>query len=484
MKVPKEVQSIAEKLLGHGFKAYLVGGCLRDLLLKEAPNDWDIATDARPEKIQEIFPESVYENQFGTVGVKTENEDQSLRIIQVTTFRVEGSYSDARHPSDVRFIGRIEEDLSRRDFTVNAMAFDLGEDAEIIDPFFGARDLGEKMIRAVGNPEERFKEDALRLMRAVRLATQLGFFIEKETMSAIRTHASLLSKIAEERIRDEFTKLIMTSRAHQGINLMQELGLLKYILPELCEGVGVSQNKHHIYTVFEHNVRALEYTVSKNYSLHVRMASLLHDVGKPKTKRGEGNDSTFYGHEIVGARQAFKALDRLRFPRGFVDQVSHLVRYHLFYYNVDEVTPAGVRRFLARVGPENVDDLIKVREADRIGSGVPKAVPYKLRHLLFMIEKVKRDPVSPKMLAVRGEDVMSALRIEPSPRVGYILSILLEEVIENPSYNTKETLMRRIEELGKEKEEELKVRALKAKETKEEFEGGMEEEIKKKYWVK
>src|SRR3989344_3880095 len=303
-------------------------------------------------------------------------------------------------------------------------------------------------------------------------------------MSAIRTHASLLSKIAEERIRDEFTKLIMTSRAHQGINLMQELGLLKYILPELCEGVGVSQNKHHIYTVFEHNVRALEYTVSKNYSLHVRMASLLHDVGKPKTKRGEGNDSTFYGHEIVGARQAFKALDRLRFPRGFVDQVSHLVRYHLFYYNVDEVTPAGVRRFLARVGPENVDDLIKVREADRIGSGVPKAVPYKLRHLLFMIEKVKRDPVSPKMLAVRGEDVMSALRIETSPRVGYILSILLEEVIENPSYNTKETLMRRIEELGKEKEEELKVRALKAKETKEEFEGGMEEEIKKKYWVK
>ena len=265
---------------------------------------------------------------------------------------------------------------------------------------------------------------------------------------------------------------------------MQELGLLKYILPELCEGVGVSQNKHHIYTVFEHNVRALEYTVSKNYSLHVRMASLLHDVGKPKTKRGEGNDSTFYGHEIVGARQAFKALDRLRFPRGFVDQVSHLVRYHLFYYNVDEVTPAGVRRFLARVGPENVDDLIKVREADRIGSGVPKAVPYKLRHLLFMIEKVKRDPVSPKMLAVRGEDVMSALRIETSPRVGYILSILLEEVIENPSYNTKETLMRRIEELGKEKEEELKVRALKAKETKEEFEGGMEEEIKKKYWVK
>src|SRR3989344_1908235 len=296
-------------------------------------------------------------------------------------------------------------------------------------------------------------------------------------MSAIRTHASLLSKIAEERIRDEFTKLIMTSRAHQGINLMQELGLLKYILPELCEGVGVSQNKHHIYTVFEHNVRALEYTVSKNYSLHVRMASLLHDVGKPKTKRGEGNDSTFYGHEIVGARQAFKALDRLRFPRGFVDQVSHLVRYHLFYYNVDEVTPAGVRRFLARVGPENVDDLIKVREADRIGSGVPKAGPHKLLHPLFMIEKGKHDPISPKMLKVNGEDVMKILGIPPGPRVGQALDILLEEVLDDPKKNTEENLGRRIRELGKLSEKELGKAREKARVKKEEFEQGIEAEM-------
>ena len=248
--------------------------------------------------------------------------------------------------------------------------------------------------------------------------------------------------------------------------------------------MGCAQNKHHIYTVFEHNVRALQYTADKNYPLPVRLAALLHDVGKPRTKRGEGSDSTFHNHEYVGAKMTAKILDRLRFGKDLVEQVTHLVRSHLFYYNVGEVTEAGVRRFLVRVGPENVDDLLKVREADRIGSGVPKAFPYKLRHLLFMIEKVKHDPIHPKMLAVRGDDVMKVLDIPPGPKIGAILNVLLEEVLDDPAKNTRENLEFRIKDLGRLDEKELEALAEKARGKKEEFESGIEADMKKKYYVK
>lgn len=276
----------------------------------------------------------------------------------------------------------------------------------------------------------------------------------------------------------------MASLAKKGIELLEESDLLKYIVPELREGINTGQNKHHIYTVWEHNLRALNYAVEKKYSLEIRLASLFHDVGKPKTKVGEGLDCTFYNHEIIGAKMAAIILDRLCFSKNFAEKVVHLVRCHLFYYNVGEVTEAGVRRFLRRVGPENVDDLIKVREADRIGSGVPKAIPYKLRHLLFMIDKVKRDPVSAKMLKINGEDVMEILKIKPGPKIGKILSVLLDEVIENPQKNSKEDLKFRIGELGKLSDDELENLAKQAKEKKEEFEEGIEEEIKKRYYVK
>jgi poly(A) polymerase/tRNA nucleotidyltransferase (CCA-adding enzyme) len=482
-KIPKEVKEVSEKLLKKGHQAYLVGGCVRDLLLKREPKDWDVATDATPTEVQKIFSDSVYENDFGTVGVKTDSKDEKLKIVEVTTFRLEGKYSDKRHPDEVKFAKTIEEDLGRRDFTVNAMALGL-DGEELIDPYGGQKDLKDKVIKTVGNPDKRFEEDALRLMRAVRFAVELGFGIDETTLKAIKDQSGLLQMIAKERVRDELAKMIMASRAAEGMILLEDTGLLKHVMPELREGIGCGQNKHHIYTVFDHNVRALNYTAEKGYSFVVRLASLLHDVGKPRTKGGDGPDSTFYNHEVVGARMTVKILDNLRFSKEIVDKVSHLVRSHLFYYNVGEVTEAGVRRFLSRVGPENVDDLLKVREADRIGSGVPKAFPYKLRHLLFMIEKVKHDPIHPKMLKLRGDDVMKILGIAPGPRIGKILGILLEEVLDDPKKNDKKHLEGRARELGDFSDKVLDEMAKKARETKEEFESGVEEEMKGRYHVK
>ena len=484
--IPKEVLAVAEELKGAGFKAYLVGGCVRDILFKREPKDWDVTTDALPEDIQRIFPESVYENNFGTVGIKTGSENQKLAIIEITTFRKEGKYQDFRHPLEIKFAKHVEDDLGRRDFTVNAMALDVENYESTVDPYDGQSDLKSKLIRAVGKPEERFKEDALRLMRAVRFAAELGFQIEPKTAEAIKTSADLLEHIAQERVRDEFVKIIMSlgNGAAWGVVMLEQLGLMKNIIPELREGIDVGQNKHHIYTVWEHNLRALDYSASKGYSLEVRLASLLHDVGKVKTKVGDGPDSTFHGHEVVGGRMTKKIMERLRFPKEISEKVTNLVRQHLFYYNVGEVTEAGVRRFIARVGAENIDDLFKVREADRIGSGVPKAVPYKARHLQFMIEKVKSDPVSPKMLKVNGADVMAVLKIEPSPRIGWILGALLDEVLDDPTKNTKAFLEDRIWKLNNLSDEELRSISEKAKEKKEEFESGLEEEMKKKYYVK
>ena len=498
MKISHEIIKIIELLenppAGGKFQAYLVGGCVRDLLMGREPKDWDITTNAKPEQIQKIFPNSVYENKFGTVGVKTNSKDEKLKIIEITTFRLEGKYTDKRHPDEIKFAETIEEDLARRDFTCNAIALQCDANIrihandtnkyELIDPFNGQEDIKNKIIRTVGNPIERFNEDALRLMRAVRFAVQLNFEIEKETAKAIKSASWRIEMIAKERIRDELEKIIMAQNAKEGIELLEEMGLLKYVMPELREGIGVGQNKHHIYNVWDHNLKSLDYAVNKNYPLEIRLAALLHDVGKPKTKVGEGPDSTFYNHEVVGAKITARILDRLHFSKDFTEKVVHLVRCHLFYYNVGEVTESGVRRFLRRVGPENVDDLIKVRESDRIGSGVPKAVPYKIRHLLFMIEKVKHDPISPKMLKINGTDIMEILKIEPSPKIGRILSVLLEEIIENPEKNVKKNLEDRIKKLGKLNDSELEKLSKQARDKKDEFEGGIEEKIKEKYYVK
>jgi len=506
--IPKEIQVIVETLIKNKFQAYLVGGCVRDLLIGRAVNDWDIATDAKPEEIQKIFSDSVYENKFGTVAVKiegTREQELGTRIVEVTTFRLEGKYTDKRHPDEVKFAKTIEEDLGRRDFTVNAMALvivghpevkpkdpkrffvplrETQNDEAIIDPYGGQADLKKKIIRAVGNPEERFQEDALRLMRAVRFSAQLGFRIEEKTEAAIKKHAGLLEFIAKERVRDEMIKIVMSQGAVSGLEKLRELGLMKLVMPEVEEGVGVGQNKHHIYMVYEHNLKSFEYAVKQNFALDVRIASLLHDVGKPRVKQGEGPDCTFYSHQVVGERMVLNMLDRLRFPRDMVEKVALLVREHMFVYDPETVTLSGVRRLVRRAGPENMDDLLKLREADRIGSGVPKAQPYRLRYLKAMIEKVQKDPIHPKMLKIKGDAVMEILKIEPGPKVGKVLAILLDEVLEEPELNSGEILKKRVQALGKLSEKELEKLAEKAKENAAEAQRRIDDEIKKKYFVK
>lgn len=493
MSISREILNVFKIIISNNYKAYLVGGCVRDLILGKRPKDWDIATNALPEEILKFFPNSIYENEFGTVRIKTDSEDETLKIIEVTTFRKEGKYSDFRHPDKIEFAKSIEEDLARRDFTINAIALEIKnfdfknkikkENLNFIDPFNGQLDIKNKIIRAVGNPNERFKEDALRLLRAIRFSAELDFKIEKLTYDSILKNNYLIKNISFERIRDEFIKIIQSGNAFRGILLLEQTGLLKFIIPELSNCIGISQNKHHKYDVFEHSLRALQYTVSKNYSLEVRLASLFHDIGKPQTKKGDGENATFYNHEYVSAKLTKQILEKLKFPKDIIKKVVHLVRYHMFYYNVGEVTAAGVRRFIARVGIENIDDLMKVREADRIGSGVPKAVVYKMRHLLYMIEKVRRDPISPKMLKINGNDIMKILNIPPSPRIGKILNILLEEILDDPSKNEIKYLENRIKELNQFNDKDLDIMVEKSKQKQQEFEEGIEKKIKKKYYI-
>ncbi len=485
MQIPKEIQSITEKIEKRGFEAYIVGGCVRDFLLDKNPKDWDITTNAKPEEVQKIFPASFYNNKFGTVTVVSKDaKDENLKNIEITTYRVDTGYSDKRHPDKIEFTPNLKDDLARRDFTINAMAGRVEsrklkvESQEIVDLFGGREDLENKFIRAVGDANERFNEDALRMLRAVRFSSELDFEIERGTFEAIRKNSKLLEFVSQERIRDELEKIILSDKPSEGIELLRESGLLKYIIPELELGVGVSQNHHHIYTIYEHCLLSLKYCPSKK--LEVRLASLLHDIAKPQTKSGTGPNSTFYNHDFVGAKFSRKILKRLKFPGKIVDKISLLVKNHMFYYNVDEVSEAGVRRLIRRTGKENLKDLMDLRIADRLGSGVPKAKPYKLRHLEYLIEKVSKDPISPKMLKVNGQDIIKILDIEPSPKIGAILKVLLSEVIEDHLKNTKEYLEKRVRELNKLSPEEIKQSEKIIEEKKE------EEDLKdkEKFWVK
>ncbi len=477
MNIPQEIKNILEKLSEAGYEGYVVGGCVRDLLMKKEPKDWDVTTNAKPEEIQKIFPEHVYENTFGTVGVKTGSDNPRLAIIEITPYRVEGKYTDKRHPEEIKFVTKLEDDLARRDFTINAIAMDIK--GKVVDLFEGQKDIKSKVIRTVGEPKERFSEDSLRLLRAVRFSTVLGFKMEDKTTKAVKENSEWLRAISKERIRDEFVKIIESDNAYEGILLLEEMGLLEHIVPELREGIDVGQNLHHIYTVWEHNTRTLKYTSDKKYSLAVRLASLFHDIGKPRSKRGDGLHSTFYGHEVIGEKLVAQIMARLKFPNEISERIIKMVRYHMFYYNVGEVTDSSVRRLIANIGLENVEDLLKVREADRISSGRPKAVPYKLRHMKYIIDKVSHDPISAKMLKVNGEDVMKELETKPGPKIGLILNSLLAEVLDDPEKNKKEYLKKRIHELDKKSPEELK-------KSLEKIEKAVEEEDKermKKYYV-
>lgn len=500
-KIPNEILETLQKLQDNGFEAYLVGGCVRDLLMEnppaDGPKDWDITTNAKPEQIQTVFKKTVYENNFGTVVVFTDSEENSLKTIEITPFRLEAKYSDKRHPDEVRFSEKLEDDLKRRDFTINAMAIKIShpsgnrlkdenlepQNYEIVDLFNGQEDLKNKIIKTVGNPYERFNEDALRILRAVRFMAELGFEIEEKTEKAMKDLTYLMENVSKERTRDEFIKIIMSQKPDKTFYKMQALGILKIILPEFELGFGVTQNKHHIYTVFDHNINALTHAAEKNWPLHVRLASLFHDIGKPNVKRGEGPDSTFYNHETVGAKIAGRVLKRLKVSRKISEKVIKLIRWHLFFSDTEKITLSAVRRIIRNVGEENIWDLMKVRFSDRVGMGRPKAEPYRLRKYESMIEEALRAPLSVKMLAVKGNDIMRLARIPQSPKIGFILNILLEDVLDDANLNNAEYLEKRVSELAKLEDGELQEIAKKAKEKNAHLEELKVKEIRKKYYV-
>lgn len=511
MNIPDYIINISKKLQAHKYEAYIVGGCVRDLLMNRVPKDWDLTTNATPEQILKVFPAAKYENEFGTVLLPLREQlkaDQSkgdlIDVIEITTYRSEQGYSDRRHPDLVTFETELDKDLERRDFTINALALNVGEqladssrktirtnqadlDAnltteiqklEIIDLFGGLKDIKAKVIRAVGEPGDRFKEDALRMLRAIRFSAQLGFELEAKTQRAIVKYAGSLKFVSKERIRDEFIKIIASSRPAEGIMLLHDCKLLQYILPELEQGIGVNQDRHHIYPVFKHNVLALKYCPSLEWP--VRLAALFHDIAKPKTRKIIDGIATFYNHEYVGAKMTDRILTRLKFVNEDRLRVVNLIKNHMFYYNVGEVTAASVRRLIVKVGRDNLKDLIDVRIADRLGSGTPKGVPYKLRHLQYMMEKVQSDPVSVKMLKINGSDLMEILKIAPGPKIGAILDVLLSEVLEDPDLNELDYLKKESQKLNKLNLEKLREAAKEVIEAKKEDE---DKEIKKQYKV-
>ena len=484
LSVPAEAKDVCLTLQSAGYGAYLVGGCVRDLLLGREPNDWDVTTNATPEKIQALFEETFYENDFGTVGVVTTSENPSLKVIEVTPYRIEGKYSHARHPDEVRFSEKLDDDLERRDFTVNAIALDPIT-GEIVDLHGGREDLRRKTIRTVGEASKRFEEDALRMLRAVRLSAQLDFTIDPETLSGIAAQSSQLERISRERVRDELVRILATGRPMQALYICEKLGLLKYIIPELEEGVGCAQNQAHSFDVFEHLMRSLQHAADKSLSIEVRLAALLHDIGKPATRAysEEKKDWTFYGHDVVSARMARKIMHDLRFPKETIERVSNLVRWHMFFSDPDVVTLAAVRRVIARVGVEHINDLLNLRVCDRIGTGRPKEHPFRLRKYMSMIDEAMRDPVSVAMLKTDGKTTMETTGEAPGPRIGWILHALLEEVLDDPQKNTAEYLKNRSIELSKLDSEALKALGEQGKDRKEEEDEAAVKELRKKHRV-
>lgn len=508
----------------NGFEAYIVGGAVRDTLLdafgKEnsqnatllTASDYDFTTNAKPEQIQEIFPEHFYENTFGTVGVarehlleqmgrsvvaeeakqkpakaptqtespvinleqatkiheslqnkqaaeETDTNSQSKQkdIYEITTFRSDGVYTDHRRPSEVTWGETLEGDLSRRDFTINALALKINQsflntinfssetdtlilepkDYTIIDLHEGIADLESEIIKTVGNPNKRFSEDALRMLRAVRFSVQLNMQIEDATFEAIVTNSQLLKHISFERIRDEFLKMLKSDFPKEAIEILDQTGLLKYILPELLDGKGVMQGGHHTTDVWTHNLDAVGSCPSKDPV--VRLATLLHDIAKPHTYKETEGKPTFYNHEIIGSRMAKNIARRLRLSNHDVDRIFLLVRYHMFYYQ-PEHTDASIRRFMRKVGLENINDILDLREADRLGSGARKT-SWRLEEMKERMISQLHQPFSITDMAINGHDLMENLELKPGPQLGKILNELFERVLENPELNTKEVLL-------------------------------------------
>ena len=523
-KIPKEVSHVTDMLEKADFEAHLVGGCVRDLLMDIEPKDWDVTTNAKPEQIINLFEKTVYENKFGTVGVYVNRETQDkvsqetskdvipaeakalasadetsshdvIRetpeyiIVEVTPYRIDAKYSDFRHPDEVKFSDKLEDDLKRRDFTINAMSY---RNNVLTDIFGGLKDIKDKTIRAVGEPDDRFAEDALRMLRAVRIALQLNFSVSHKTAESILKNSDLIKKVSGERIRDELIKIIDSKNPAMGIVMLQKFRLLKNIILELEEGIGCEQLGEHIYDVWDHLLHALQHAADKNWPLEIRLAALFHDIGKPRARRlaepaSSKKKYTFYGHEVVGARMAKKIMERLKFPKKEIELVEKLVRNHMFFSDTEKITLSAVRRIIKKVGPADAKalagkvenhpiwDLMKVRESDRVGMK-KKEAPYRLRKYFAMIEEALRDPISVSQLKINGEFMIKELNITPGPRMGWILHALLEEVLDAPEKNTVEHLSELVKSLNVLGDAELKTLGERGKEKKEELE---EEEVAK-----
>ncbi len=485
LNIPKEITNITKKLEKEGFEAFLVGGCVRDLMLDREPKDWDITTNANPEQIIASFPNTFYENTFGTVGVVNENvEKETLKVVEVTPYRLEGEYLDNRHPNNVIFSQKIEDDLKRRDFTVNALAYSTSKN-EFIDLYGGEKDLKDKLIRTVGDPVSRFNEDGLRIIRGIRLSVELSFEIHPETEKAMLESSSLLKNISKERIRDEFTRIVMSDNPMKGLLMLKKLNLLEYISPELLETVGVEQGGVHAYDVWEHLLRSLQHSADKNYPLEIRLSALFHDISKPETRRGGGKNKkwTFFGHEVLGARKTKKILENLKYPTKIIDKVVSMIRWHMFFSDTEQITLSAVRRMIVNVGRENIWDLMNLRICDRIGAGRPKEDPYRLRKYHSMIEEALRDPISVGMLNIDGKKIIEIGKIPPGPKVGFVLHALLEEVLEDPSKNTDEYMEKRALEMLELPENKLRELGEKGKMIKEEVDEIEIKKIRKKHYV-
>ncbi len=451
------VVKIVETIEKAGYEVWIVGGAVRDLLLDIPSSDWDVTTNASPEQIQPLFADSFYDNEYGTVKVAgkhiseqfglAEGEIDDSVLYDITTYRSESEYSDKRRPDSVEWGKTVEEDLKRRDFTINAIALRQaqGKLTEIIDPYGGQEDLKNKLIKAVGDPTERFEEDALRIMRAIRLSSQLGFMIEDQTLVALKEKVANLKEISWERIGAETMKLLGTEHAADGIQLMVNTGIIEIVMPELLSMKEVKQGGHHIYDVFTHSLEALRACPSPDPV--VRLATLIHDIDKPVVAKAGGERGvTFYNHEVSGARTAKRIAERLKLSKKDQDRVFTLVRWHMFVYE-SKMTDASIRRFIRRVGKENIHDMMALRIGDRVGGG-SKATSWRLTELQKRIGEQFYEPLSLKDMNINGAEIMTLLNIPPSRKVGEILNVLFEEILDDSSKNTKEYLEKRVKELA------------------------------------
>ena len=444
-----KIEAVLKEFYSHferaGFKAYLVGGAVRDIFLHKKAHDFDVATNATPQDVMKLFKTVIPTGfEHGTVTVHFEGLE-----IEVTTFRTESGYSDGRHPDSVNYAATIEEDLARRDFTINAIAADL-KNGKIVDPFGGRRDIKKKIIRTVGKAHERFMEDGLRPVRCLRFACKLGFSIEKYTYSELFDSEiqKKITSISIERFRDEFEKILTCEKPSVGLKLLEETGIMKLFIPELLEGRGCLQSDQrgfHDFDVLDHLYYACDGAPANK--LNVRLAALFHDIGKPASKRIIDENITFYNHEKIGAQITQEIMIRLKFPNAVIDDVCHLIREHMFNYTPDWTVPA-VRRFIIRVGHEHLNDLFDLRLADMYGMhNLP--IEYKYSAAISLLVELKdriaaeldkKNALSLKDLAVNGKDLIEA-GIPAGKKLGLILNHLLDCVIEDPEMNTKEKLL-------------------------------------------